>query len=107
MAGLNETRESFARPLNLIPSHRAGDIKDYADGNGRIVIAEKRNVLRLFLVENREGILVQARYIAAISVGHRDGQRYQIRIGKNWTLLLFAAFLRVAIFLRSSSRCYC
>src|ERR1700687_737156 len=81
MTGLGEPRQGIAGTSDFVTTHRTRYIKDHSDGNGRVVIAEKRDVLRLFLIENREGILVHARDVTAVGVGYGDGEGNQIGIG--------------------------
>ena len=73
MAGLNKPRESLARASDLVAAHRARNVKNDTDRHRRIVVTEKRNVLRQLFVENREGAFVQARNVAAIRVSNGDG----------------------------------
>ena len=51
VAGLDELRQRVARSLDLVAAHRAGDVEDHADGNRRIVVAEKGYRCRFVIVD--------------------------------------------------------
>src|SRR5829696_5306043 len=65
-------RERLARPPQLRVRHRARQVEDDADGDGRVVLAEEADLLRTLPVEDGEGRLREPRDAAARTVRHRD-----------------------------------
>ena len=76
---MNRARASRARSI-LSPLIEPRDIKDDSHGNRCVIIAKRRDFLLLFLIENREGILVPSRIHSGHKyLSHGDGQVNQIR----------------------------
>src|SRR5215207_10294083 len=65
-------RERRARPPQLRVRHRARQVEDDADGDGRVVLAEEADLLRPLPFEDGEGRLREPRDAAARTVRHRD-----------------------------------
>ncbi len=81
MAGLNKLKQRVAGAFHLITAHRPGHVKDDADRHRRVVVAEKREFLLLFVVENCEGAFAQAGDVTSVGIRNRNGERDQIRVG--------------------------
>jgi hypothetical protein len=52
VAGLNKLAQRVARTLHFVAAHRTRHVEDHTDGNRRIVVAEKRDLLLLLVVED-------------------------------------------------------
>ena len=91
VAGLDEMRQRVARPSHLVAAHRAGNVKQDADGNRRIVIAEEGDLLLGFFIENAERILAQARNETPVDIRYRYLEGDQIGVGDDGILIVDAA----------------
>src|SRR5882762_10900424 len=81
VAGLDEVGQSVARPPHLVTAHRARDVKEDADRNRRVFIAEKCDVLLALVVKDTEGFFAQARNKPSIDIGHGYRETDQVSIG--------------------------
>src|SRR6201999_1547827 len=72
VARLDEFRQRLARLVDLVAAHRAGNVEDDAERDGRVLVGEESYLLRDFVVRDREGVLAESRYEAPEGVcdGH-------------------------------------
>src|SRR5688572_28559645 len=91
VTGLDELRQRVARAFHLFAAHRTGDVENHADGNGRIIVAKKGDLLLLLVVENGKCAFAQAGDVTSIGVGDGDGERDQIGVGNQRPIVELAA----------------
>src|SRR5713101_1148404 len=88
MAGLNEMRQRLARAFDLFATHRSRDVKQYANRNGRVVVAEVCNFLLPFVVKDAEGVLSQTGNEAAVDIRHGHRKTDQVSIDDDLCLIV-------------------
>src|SRR6185436_14246990 len=79
MACINKTRKSLACLLYLLTTHRTGNVEEHTKRDRGICVAEKRDLLFLVIVEDRESILSKTHYVTSVNI--RDGQSECDKIG--------------------------